>query len=204
MKYLKHFSISSLTVLLLLVSSLTFSQTKKAGQKNKVTVQTHIDTTKETGIYNALVYFSGNSAQYVKSFSCSGSDLNALMKMIDSSRNGAIVTFDYLRFVNSKGVTKEIKEIPYNFNKPKDKVQFKSQPVLEVEKLKTLNFVSGTIYFAGFGFNNVTSTKASDTSTLYKYYDRSGPGTTITLDNCIYKNVNGSLSNPLSKSVKLE
>lgn len=203
MKYLNLFKISSLTVSLLLVSSLTFSQPKKAGQKNKALRQTHIDTTKETGIYNALVYFSGKGAQYVKSFSCSGSDLNHLMKMIDSASNGAIVTFDYLKFVSSKGVTKEIKEIPYNFNKPKDKVQFKSQPVQEVEKLKALNFVSGTIYFVGFGFTNVSSTKASDTSTLYKYYDRSGPGTTITLDNCVYKNAKGILSN-ISKSVKLE
>ncbi len=88
--------------------------------------------------------------------------------------------------------------------KQKVEVQFKSQAVQELEKLIGLNFVSGTIFFTGFGFTNPLSTKASDTTILHKYYKMSRLGTIITFDNCIYKNANGSFSAPLNKSLKLE
>jgi len=197
------------TILSLLISGLTFSQIKMNKKSIKPIYKVQVDTTKAAGFYSAQVYFQGNGLPNVKVYNCSGSDLNLLMKNIDSASNGADVIFDHLHFISTKSATIPVKEIPveeipYNFNRQKDKVQFKSQPVQVVEKLKALNFVSGTIYFVGFGFTNVSSTKASDTTTLYKYYNRSGPGTTITLDNCIYKNANGSLSSPLSKSVKLE
>ncbi|GAB2842824.1 hypothetical protein GCM10027043_52570 [Ferruginibacter profundus] len=126
------------------------------------------------------------------------------MKNIDSASNGAVVTFDYLTFYDGNGVATKIEKIPYNFNRGQDTVKLKSKAVQEVDKLRELNFVSGTIYFAGFGFNNVASVKAQDKATLNKYYDRSGPGTTITIDKCIYKNADGKLSSPLSKSLKLE
>ena len=193
-----------LTALSLSLVGTTFAQSNKIKKANKSITSTRADTVKPKGIYGAKVYFSGNGLQYVKVSDYFGSDLNLLMKRIDSASNGAIVTIDDLRFINSDGKTTMIKEIPYNFNHQKDTVKFKSQAVLQVDELKSYNFVSGTIYFAGFGHTNVSSAKASDTATLYKYYDRSGPGTTITLDNCIYKNANGSLSSPLSKSVKLE
>lgn len=88
--------------------------------------------------------------------------------------------------------------------KSKDTVKFKSQAVQQIDELKATYFVSGTIYFEGFGHPNVSSAKASDTATLYKYYDRSGPGTKIYLDNCVYKNANGGLSIPINKAVKLK
>lgn len=193
-----------LTALSVLFSGTTFAQIKKVRKANKPITSQQVDTVKPKGIYAAKAYFFGNGIQYVKVSEFFGSDINLLMKRIDSASNGAIVTIDDLRFINSDGKTTMIKEVPYNFNHPKDTVKFKSQAVSQVDELKSYNFVSGTIYFAGSGHTNVLSAKASDTVTLYKYYDRSGPGTTITLDNCIYKNANGNLSSPLSKSVKLE
>lgn len=204
MKYLKQFFILSLPAFLLLLSLSIFSQTTKTGKINKSVPQTQKDTTKEAGTYTALVYISDDGRQNVRSITCFSADLNELMKMIDSASKGSVVIFDYLKFVSSKGVTTEIKEIPYNFKRLGNKGLIKSQAALEVEKLQSLKFISGTIYFSGFGFTNVLSAKASDSSTLYRYYARSGPGTTITLDNCILKNVNGSLSTPVSKSVKLQ
>ena len=193
-----------LTVLSLFFSGTTLAQIKKINRANKPSTSQQVDTVKPKGIYSAKVYFFGNGLNYVKVRAYFGSDLNLLMKQIDSASNGAIVTIDDLRFISSDGKTTMIKEIPYNFNKSKDTVKFKSQAVQQVDELKSYNFVSGTIYFAGFGHPNVTSAKASYTAKVYKYYDRSGPGTTITLDNCVYKNANGSLSSPLSKSIKLE
>jgi len=193
-----------LTILTLLFSATTLAQTKKVNTANKPATTQKTDTTKSTGFYICKAYFSGNGLPFVKASDYSGRDLNLLMKNIDLASNGAIVTIDDLRFISADGKSTRINEIPYNFNKPKDTVKFKSQAVLQVEELKSYNFVSGTIYFAGFGHPNVSPVKVSDTATLYKYYNRSGPGTTITLDNCIYRNASGNLSSPLNKSVKLE
>lgn len=192
-----------LIVLILLFSATTFAQSKKIKTTNKSTTISKIDTVKSIGVYRCRAYFSGKGL-YVKTSDYSGSDINILMKNIDSASNGAIVTIDELRFISSDGKVTFFDKVPYTFNRPKDTVKFKSQAVLQVDELKSYNFVSGTIYFAGFGHTNISSAKASDTATLNKYYDRSGPGTTITLDNCVYKNANGSLSSPVSKSIKLE
>ena len=193
-----------LTGLILLFSEATLAQTKKVKTANKPATTQKADTIKSAGFYVCKAYFSGNGLPFVKVSDYSGRDLKLLMKNIDIASNGAIVTIDDLRFISADGKSTMIKEIPYTFNRSKDTIKFKSQAVLQVDELKSYSFVSGTIYFAGFGHPNVSSAKASDTATLYKFYDRSGPGTTITLDNCIYKNANGSLSSPLSKSVKLE
>jgi hypothetical protein len=204
MPFLKKLSFIILNALSLFFSGTALAQIKKVKKANKPITSQQVDTLKPKGIYGTKVYFSGNGLKYVKVRDYFGSDLNLLMKQIDSASNGAIVTIDDLRFIGSDGKTTMIKEVPYNFNKSKDTVKYGSPAVRQVDELKSYNFVTGTIYFAGFGHPNVSSAKASDTATLHKYYDRSGPGTTITLDNCIYKNENGRLSNPLNKSVKLE
>jgi len=58
------------------------------------------------------------------------------------------------------------------------------------------NFISGNIYFSGYGFTSVTSAKVFEKAKLESYYLRSGPETIITLENCIYKNSDGRLSGP--------
>jgi hypothetical protein len=204
MHSIKLIPLISLTVLALLFSKTTLAQKSRIKPANKSTLSKQTDTIKPTGFYACKAYFSGNGLPYVKVSDYSGPDINLLMKQIDSASNGAIVTIDDLWFVSSDGKTTIIKEIPYNFNKPKDASKYKSQAVLQVDELKSYNFVSGTIYFARFGHPNVSSAKANDTAKLNRYYAVSGPGTTITLDNCVYKNANGSLSNPVSKSIKLE
>ena len=200
---IKTLSFISLTVLFLQFSETTFAQSKKIKATNKTASSKQVDTVKPKGIYAAKAYFSGNGLQYAKVGDYFSPDPVLLMKQIDSASNGAIVTIYDFRFISSDGKTTMIKEIPYNFNKSKDTVKFKSKAVQQADELRSYNFISGTIYFSGFGHTNVSSAKASDTATLNKYYDRSGPGTTITLDACVYKNANGSLST-ISKSVKLE
>lgn len=200
---IKKISFFGLTVATLFFSETALAQSKKIKTTDKSRTTSIINTVKSIGVYRCRAYFSGNGL-YVKTQDYSGPDINFLMKEIDSVSNGAIVTIDELRFISGDGKVTFFDKIPYTFNKPKDTVKFKSQAVLQVDKLKSYNFVSGTIYFAGFGHPNVSSAKANDTAKLYKYYDRSGPGTTITLDNCIYKNTSGSLSSPLNKSIKLE
>lgn len=79
-----------------------------------------------------------------------------------------------------------------------------SPAVREINQLKTYIFVSGNIYFSGEGFTNVIVVPAKETIELYKLYDRSGPGTSITLDGCIYKQADGNLSAPMSKTIQLK
>ncbi len=192
-----------LQIIFLLTPFIIFSQTKQGKTATKSISKENNDSTKTSRLYTAQVYFSGNGLQHVKMATFTNSSLNELMVNIDSASKGAFVTFEYLKSIDSEGV-KNIKEIPYNFKAIKDTITTKSKAVQEVEKLKENIFSNGTIYFAGFGFPNVISVKASETKTLYYYYSRSGPGTTIAYENCIYKNANGSLSKPLNKTITLE
>lgn len=188
----------------LLIAGQVFSQIKKNKEVTKPVSIVNSDSTKPLGLYRAQVYFTGIGLPHAISYNSSSHDLNLLMKDIDSASKGGIVSIDYIVFVDSTGKTKNVSERPYNFKRSQDSSQIKSQAVQEVEKLLVLKFISGIVYFSGAGFTNVLSVKATDTSTLYKSYALSRPGTIITLDNCIYKNTNGNLSGPINKSIKLE
>jgi hypothetical protein len=196
----------SFIALLILFTTASFGQ--KSNQP-KIKTKAHFskpkaDTTKEHIRYTALVYFSGNGLSQVKAATFYSSDLSNLMKMIDSTSNGAIVSFDYLKSINEVGKTKTISKIPYNFNKSNDSARYESKAVKEVKKLMALDFVSGTIYFSGENFVNVILTKPKGVNSLKTYYDRCGPGSIITLDNCVYKKFDGTLSKPITQSLKLE
>lgn len=159
-------------------------------------------TTTVRGDYNVSVIFHRNKqAIVVIVTSC-----DSLPRISDFSEdakkygNDVVATFHRITY-RKPGTNKEI-EIdvsPYNL----EDTEPKSNARHEIDKLKNLNFISGTIYFSGPGFTNVTSAKAGEKSKLETYYNRSMPGTTITLENCIYKNAAGSLSQPLNKSIKL-
>lgn len=193
-----------LTASLFLLSATTFAQKGKAKPVKKPVATQSADSLKPQGIYSGTVYFHGNGLKYVRSLDFSGTDLNLLMVRIDSASKGANVTIDNLRFIALSGKTTYITKIPYQFNRTKDTVTFISPAVQTVKKLMAYDFVSGTVYFSGEGFRTVESANANDKSQLNRYYDWSRPGTTITLDNCVYRNANGSLSGPLNQSIKLE
>jgi hypothetical protein len=189
--------------LLILSTPLCFSQKDKQYKTKRLITKPTNDSAKRHPFYNAMVYFSGNGLSQVKVATFYGTDLPGLMKMIDSESNGAIVTFDYLKCINDRGEVRLITEIPYNFTKSKDTAKYESNALKEVKKLMSLDFVSGTIYFSGANFANTISTTPKGINSLKPYYDRCGPGSIITLDNCIYKNADGTISNSIIKSIKL-
>lgn len=193
-----------LTASLFLLSAITFAQKGKPKPVKKTAATRSADTLKPQGRYMGTAYFHGNGLKYVRSLDFSGTDLNLLMVRIDSASKGANVTIDNLRFITPTGKTMPIKKIPYQFNRAKDTAKFVSQAVQTVNKLKAYDFVSGTVYFSGEGFRRAESANANDKAQLHRYYNWSGPGTTITFDNCVYRNANGSLSGPLNQSIKLE
>lgn len=65
-------------------------------------------------------------------------------------------------------------------------------------------FLSGTIYFSGENFPNVIVATKKDFPSLQNYFGRCAPGSIITFENCIYKNPDGTLSKPLTKTIKLD
>jgi hypothetical protein len=150
-----------------------------------------------------MVYFSGNGQSQVKVATFYSSDLPALMKMIDSTSNGAIVTFDYLKYVNEYGEAKYITEIPCKFNKGIDTIKHESNIVKELRKLVNQNFISGTVYFSGTYFPSVLITYPKGIGSINTYFQRCAPGSIVAFENCIYKNEDGSISKPLNKSFKL-
>jgi hypothetical protein len=194
----------SFVALFILLAPLCFTQNAKQYKIKKTIAKSATDSAKRHPFYNALVYFSGNGQSQVKMATFYSSDLPSLMKMIDSTSNGAIVTFDYLKYVNGYGDTKLITEIPYKFNKGTDTVKYESNIIKELKKLINLNFISGTVYFSGTYFPNVLITYPKGIESLNTYFKRCAPGTIVVFENCIYKNEDGSVSKPLSKSFKLE
>lgn len=197
-------SLVVLTALLCLFSATIFAQKRKAKPVKKPVATPLADTLQPQGTYFCTAYFHGNGLKYPQSSDFSGTDLNVLMQRIDKASNGADVVIDNLRFITPAGKTTFIAKIPYQFNRTKDTTKFVSQAVQTVNKLKAYDFVSGTVYFSGEGFRSVESVNANDKAQLRRYYERSRPGTIITLDNCVYRNANGSLSSPLNQSFKLE
>lgn len=197
-------SLVVLTALISLFSTATFAQKGKAKPVKKPAATQSADTLKPQGRYMGTAYFHGNGLKYVRSLDFSGTDLNLLMVKIDSASNGAYVIIDDLRFITPTGKTTYITKIPYQFNRAKDTAKFISQAVQTVNKLKAYDFVSGTVYFSGEGFRRAESANANDKAQLHRYYNWSGPGTTITFDNCVYRNANGSLAGPFNQSIKLE
>lgn len=66
------------------------------------------------------------------------------------------------------------------------------------------SYLSGNIYFSGTNFTNVITVTKKDFFLLPNYFGRCAPGSIITFENCIYKNPDGSLSKPLTKTIKLD
>jgi hypothetical protein len=206
MPKIKIISVFTFVILFSVIPTSSFSQKTKGSRLKVANNDSKIipDSSKSYSFYSADAYFSANGLPNTKVGKFFGHNLIDLMKLIDSSSNGAIVTLDNVRFINAKGESKSVTEIPYKFNKNQCTDTYVSKAVQEVRKLLALDFVSGTIYFSGTNFINVISATPKGINSLKSYYDRCGPGSIITLDNCIYKNFNGTFSKPISKSLKLE
>ena len=74
------------------------------------------------------------------------------------------------------------------------------------EILKKINILSGTVRFSGTGFPNVASVpfRINSRNSIHAFLDRCSSGSRITFENCILKNLNGSNSRPVNKSIFLQ
>lgn len=199
---MKNKYVVTVFVLMLININHCFCQNKGTAKSNNNTQKT--DTTNVNGFYKVVAFFSGNGLKYIKPYNCFGPDLNMLMKHLDSASNGAYVTIESLMFISPGKPAKIIENIPYKFKQNIEPAVAQSTYKNEVEKLRKYNFISGTIYFGGEGFPSVFSVNAKEKITLNNFLNRCKPGTSITLDNCVYRDLNGNLSKPLSINIKLQ
>ena len=184
-----------LFVLLFILPSICYSQRDTAKQ-----VIGKLYTT-QGGDYSVTVIFHRNK-QAISVMVTRGDSLQKIFDFVEGERkklgNDIIANYDRITYHKPGSKKIELDVSAYNQNsEPKSKAR------QEIIGLKSFNFVSGTIFFSGYGFTNVIAAKVSEKAKLEMNYHKSGPGTTITLENCIYKNSNGTLSSPLNKSIKL-
>jgi hypothetical protein len=189
-------------VLICLVSLFIFSLISYSQQDSSKQAIGKIHITKG-GDYSVTVIFHRNKQAIVVLVTACDS-LPRIIDFLETARkygNDVVPIFHRITY-RKPGTNKEIELDVDQYNQKAPEVVSKARQ--EIDSLKKLNFISGTIYFSGDGFTNVASAKVVDKARMGIYFGRSVPGTTITFENCIYKNPNGSLSQPLNTSVKLD
>lgn len=162
--------------------------------------------TKSGGPYSTTVIFHRNK-QAIAVFVTGGDSLQQIFEWAEEYRKklgaGVAVHYERITYHRPGSKTVELNADKYNQNLRDEAEIERNRTRQEIDNLKNFDFISGNIYFSGYGFTNVTAVKAVEKTKLDMYYYRSGPGTTITLESCMYKNGDGSISRPISKSIKL-
>lgn len=191
------FVMKSLFVVFFVLPLISYSQ-----QDSNKQVIGKMYTTIGPGDYDVYVILHRNK-QAIVTMQTSNDSLKKIFEFVESERkklgNDVVAQYERITYQKTGNKKVELDVTPYNQKESGDK----SNVTQEINKLKVLNFTTGTIYFSGYGFANVTAAKVIEKDKLETYYCRSGPGTTITLENIIYKNTDGSLSGPLNKSISL-
>lgn len=171
-------------------------------QNSKQQIVNNTFTSRGSGHYSVTVVFHRNKQAIIAiQFTCDSLQQMFNAVELEKRKLGNGVNATYLQITYQKPGSKKI-ELDVDLYNQKDP-ETNSNARQEIYKLKDLNFISGIIYFSGYGFTNVTSVKVTDKDNLEACYNKSGPGTTITLENCFYKKLDGSLSQPLNRSIKL-
>lgn len=174
-----------------------FPQKQTSLKKADTTFRTR---TTSTCKYTASVIFQKSYYDVNAALICADSlpDIFNSVEHIKKELGNVLVTYDYIR-INKNGKETNIDVTPYNnanINESKSRKEF--------SYLKSIKFMSGTIYFSGSGFPNIVSVKATDVNKLNSLYNICATGTTITFDNCIPKNIDGSVLKPITQTLQLK
>lgn len=161
----------------------------------------------KNGLFSATLYFipdTPNSSIHVTN--CFGNDLKQMFSRVSAEHPHCNLCLDYLIYRNDKdSITYLDKEMSYfNLLNCGDRTDSLSIQMAEFLYYAAKPFLSGTIYFSGNSFPNVITVTKKDFPSLPNLFARCTPGSVITFENCVYKETNGTLSKPLSKSIKLE
>ena len=135
--------------------------------------------------------------------------LYQLDTLINKCMAGSVVTFDSIKLTDKKNAEIKINPKSYLFypgKSNKDKVDSNvfSANNKELFKLMKKDFISGVIYFSGENFSNVITVHTYEKEQLKLLYARVAPGSIVTFNNCIYKNIDGTTSELINKSLKMD
>jgi hypothetical protein len=157
--------------------------------------------------YKTTLYFipdTSNSFVHVADYM--DNDLKKMFSRMEADHPGCSLTIDNLAYYDKSGKAGNLQnEMSFfnlsHFNGSYDSI---SAQLAELIFYSVKPFISGTIYFSGTYFPNVVIVFKNDFVSLQKHFQRCAAGSIINFDNCIYKNPDGSLSKPLTKTIKLE
>jgi len=152
--------------------------------------------------HSATVYFSGGYSSDVVPATLNGNSLIGLTALINRCEAGSVITFDNVKVSGPDGVRViEGKSFTlYSGTDDTSRIQV-SLVNKELFQLMKKEFVYGTIYFSGANFPNVVihTVKKNEPVNLFM---RCASGSIIAFENCIYKNDDGTLSKPFTKTIK--
>jgi hypothetical protein len=160
---------------------------------SQLLAQKEIKLTKGFKLITGQLYFSGNGFPNVLTISVLGipDKVDSLLK---SCKPGSQIVFDNFKVADSSGREFYIAGKVYTVLTDEEASTLESHSFAELVRLINLNFVSGSVYFSGTYFPNVVRISGSEINTAKKYlFARSAPGSTISFENCIYKNEKGVL-----------
>ncbi len=170
-------------------------------------LQKEIRVTKGFKFKSASVYFSGANFQNVNVAFLDTSGLFRLDTLIARCMPGSSVTFDNVKLINKKAEEIKIVGKAYLFYGGGyvniDSSRY-SGNIIEILELSKKSFISGTVYFSGANFPNVLTVYTGEYDLLKRLLLRCSPGSILSFENCIFKNTDGTLTKPLTKSIKLE
>ncbi|WP_462254958.1 hypothetical protein [Ferruginibacter sp.] len=170
-------------------------------------MQKEIKVTTGFKFKSASVYFSGANFQNVKVAFLDTSALFRLDTLFARCMPGSVVTFDNIKLINKKAEEITIAGKAYFFYGGAyvniDSSRYPGN-INEIFELSKKIFISGTIYFSGENFHNVLTVHTGENDLLKNLIARCSPGSIISFENCIFKNTDGTLAKPITKSIKLE
>jgi hypothetical protein len=162
--------------------------------------QKNIIAPKGYTLMDATVYFSGAGFHNVIATNVWG-----MMSYIDSCRSGSFISFDDVRLKNNKtGQIVHAESSTYIFDIKDAHLPNKDQSTFHF--LRNTYYFKGDIYFSGTNFPNVyiIHVAASPPSQYQSVFAKVKAGTIITFENVVYKDEDGSLSKPVSKTIKVD
>lgn len=157
--------------------------------------------------FSATLYFIPDSANsLVHTSNYAGGDLAKLFRRMISEHPQSNLCIDNLvcRYKTDSTVYLQNETSFFNLLNCRSLPDSLSVQTAELFYYSAKLFISGTIYFSGNGFSNVITVTKNNYSSLSNLANRCIPGSIVTFENCVYKELNGSLSKPLFKSIKLE
>lgn len=159
-----------------------------------------INVTEGYSLVGSTVYFSGAGF-----FNIHVTNIAGMTYFLDSCRSGTVITFDEIKVQNNKTGQIVDADMPcYIFDIKDAHIPTKDQS--EFHWLANTFYFKGDIYFSGtnFPYVYIIHVPASQASQYQEIFKKVKAGSSVSFENVVYRNEDGSLSKPFSKTIKVD